>query len=295
MAALEAVGMATLAAGIWSLSMVVSKLGLESGGTSLQVSVIVAGTDVAVYLVILSVMGQLGSMTQIPAFGLGAFALAGVFGTALGRFASFAGIRRVGASINSAVISARPLFATALAFVFIDEAVSLQVVGGIVVLVVGLAVLSISRGGDIRGWRPVELLFPLAAGGAFAAADVLRRFGLTETRATTLQGVALNEMAGLVLLVAYLVLAKRDALQDVSTRTYGLFFASGLLNAASFFTFFTALNLGPVAIGSSLIATTPLFTAVFAYFLLGDLERITPGVVAGALLVVAGAIAITLG
>ncbi|MFB6114010.1 MAG: EamA family transporter [Halodesulfurarchaeum sp.] len=294
MVALDAVGMATVAAGIWSLSMVVSKMGLESGGTTLQVSVIVAATDVVVYLLILGVTGQLGGMAAIPPAGIAAFVLAGVLGTALGRFASFAGIRRVGASINSAVISARPLFATVLAFAFIGETVSLPVVGGIVVLVVGLAVLSLTRGGDIGGWEPVELIFPLAAGAAFAAADVLRRWGLTTTGASPLQGVAVNEIAGVLLLGAYVFLARRESFRNVSRRTYGLFLASGVLNSLSFLTFFMALNLGPVAIGSSLIATTPLFTTVYAYFLLSDLERITPGVVVGAILVVIGAVTITI-
>jgi uncharacterized membrane protein len=58
--------------------------------------------------------------------------------------------------------------------------------------------------------------------------------------------------------------------------------------------FFVALDLGRVAIASSLIATTPLFTAAFAYVLLDDFERITRGDVAGAALVVVGAIVIAL-
>ncbi|MDX1744947.1 MAG: hypothetical protein R3324_03320 [Halobacteriales archaeon] len=42
-------------------------------------------------------------------------------------------------------------------------------------------------------------------------------------------------------------------------------------------------------------ATAPLFTVVFAYFLLGDLERVTKGLVVGVLLVVAGAGLVVLG
>ncbi|MEF8867877.1 MAG: EamA family transporter, partial [Haloarculaceae archaeon] len=185
-------------------------------------------------------------------------------------------------------------FATALAFLLIGEVVAPQVVGGILLLVVGLVVLSLSRGGDIRGWHAYELLFPLAAAGAFALADVLRRWGLTTTAATPLHGVALNETAGGVLLAAYVLIRRRGAMRDVSRRTYGIFVGSGLLNALSLLLFFVALDLGRVAIASSLIATTPLFTAAFAYVLLDDLERITMGVVAGAALVVGGAVVITL-
>jgi drug/metabolite transporter (DMT)-like permease len=292
--ATEAYLIAVLSAVVWSLSMVGLKLGLEDGGTSLQASLVVAFVDVAVYWGLLVALGQVGVFAEVGLVGLGAFVLAGAVGTALGRFASFSGIHRVGASVNSAGISTRPLFATALAFLLIGEVVAPQVVGGILLLVVGLVVLSLSRGGDIRGWHAYELLFPLAAAGAFALADVLRRWGLTTTAATPLHGVALNETAGGVLLAAYVLSRRRGAMQDVSRRTYGIFVGSGLLNALSLLLFFVALDLGQVAIASSLIATTPLFTAAFAYVLLDDLERITVGVVAGAALVVGGAVVITL-
>lgn len=293
MAVFEAYLIALSASVVWSLSMVVAKVGLEEGGTSLQVSLIVAFTDIVVYWLILLVTGEAGLVTEIGPMGLGAFILAGVVGTALGRFASFGGIRRVGASINSAGISSRPLFATALAFLLLGEVVPVQVVGGIVVLVIGLVVLSLSGGGDIRGWKAWELLFPLSAAGTFALADVLRRYGLTTTSATPLQGVALNETAGGLLLAAYILTFQREAMRDISRRTYGYFLASGLLNATSLLLFFVALSLGPVAIASSLVATTPLFTAAFAYFLLGDLERITKGLIVGVVLVVVGAVVIT--
>lgn len=291
--AFEAYLLALSAAVVWSLSMVVAKVGLEEGGTSLQVSLIVAVTDIVVYWTILVATGQAAVVAQIEPIGLVAFILAGIIGTALGRFASFAGIRRVGASINSAGISSRPLFATALAFLLLGEVVPPQVVGGIIVLVVGLVILSLSGGGDVRGWKAYELLFPLSAAGTFALADVLRRFGLTTTIASPLQGVAVNETAGGILLILYIITLRQDAMRDVSRRTYGFFFAAGLLNATSLLLFFISLSLGPVAIASSLIATTPLFTAAFAYFLLGDLERITKGLIVGVVLVVVGAIAIT--
>lgn len=275
--------------------MVVAKLGLEGGGSSLQVALVVAGVDAVVYWVVL--LGQKGSgaFAGLPPVAIAAFAGAGIVAAVFGRLASFTGIHRVGASINSAGISTRPLFATILAFVLLAEAVALPVVAGIVVLVGGLVVLSLSKGGDVGGWKPHELLFPVGAAAAFALADVVRRFGLTTTPATALQGVTLNETAGGLVLAAYLLLRRRDDLGLVSRETWGYFVASGLLNALSFWLLFVALQTGPVAVISSLVATTPLFTTVFAYALLGDLERVTGGVVVGALLVVVGAGLITLG
>jgi uncharacterized membrane protein len=52
---------------------------------------------------------------------------------------------------------------------------------------------------------------------------------------------------------------------------------------------------GRVVVVDPLAAAAPLFTAVFAYFLLEDLERVTTGVVGGAALIVAGAVLVTVG
>ena len=59
--------------------------------------------------------------------------------------------------------------------------------------------------------------------------------------------------------------------------------------------FFTAFSLeaGRVAVVDSLAATAPLFTAIFSAVLLRDVERVTRGVVFGAVLVVIGAVLIT--
>ncbi len=50
---------------------------------------------------------------------------------------------------------------------------------------------------------------------------------------------------------------------------------------------------GRIAIVDPLVATAPLFTLLFAAVLLRDLERVMEGVVAGAVLVVVGAVLIT--
>ncbi|MFC7044760.1 EamA family transporter [Halobacteriaceae archaeon GCM10025711] len=79
-------------------------------------------------------------------------------------------------------------------------------------------------------------------------------------------------------------------------RSYGYFAVSGGLTAIALLSLFGALALpaGRVAIVESLASTAPLFTTVFAYFLLRDLERVTRGVVVGAVLVVVGAALVTL-
>jgi drug/metabolite transporter (DMT)-like permease len=281
---------------LWGFSPVLSKRGMALGGDPLQASLVVVVVDSGLYWVAL-LSRDVGRVFTLPPEAVGVFLAAGIAGTALGRVAVFAGVDRVGASVNSAVISARPLFATLLALAVLGEPVGPVTAAGVTVLVAGLAVLALARGGDLGGWRTRDLLFPLAAAAAFAVGNVLRRFGLQTSPATALEAVAINEMGALLALAGYaLVRGRRDVLR-APRRSYGYFAASGTLTAVALLSLFAALALpeGRIAVVDPLAATAPLFTAVFAFFLLGDLERVTRGIVAGAALVVVGAVLVTAG
>ncbi len=286
-----------LTALLWGFGPILDKRGMDAGGTTLQASIVVVLVDSGLYwlaLAGLALVTGVAPFADITLLAAGIFVGAGFVGTALGRLAVFAGVRRVGASINSAAIASRPLFATLLAVALLGESVSLTTVAGIVVLGGGLAVLSLSRGGDIDGWDRRHLAYPVVAAVFFAAGNVARRYGLELTPTTALEAVALNETAALVALLAYAAVvsdADREHLVTAPRRTYGYFTASGVLTAVALLAMFAALAhpAGRVAIVDPLVATAPLFTALFAAVLLRDVERVTVGVVAGALLVVVGA------
>jgi len=289
----DVIALALVPAVLWGFSPIVSKRGMAAGGSSLQASLVVVTVDTAIYWVALLALTGGRPAAGLSAATVGVFAVAGLVGTALGRLATFTGVDRVGASVNSAGISARPLFATVLAFAWLGEPVTLPTALGIVVLVAGLVVLALAKGGDLGGWERRELLFPVAAAGLFAFGNVVRRFGLTTTPATTLQAVTINETAALIGLGAYGLARGRRDVFDAPRRTYGYFAVSGTVTAVALLSLFEAFDRGPVAIVDPLAGTAPLFTTVFAAFLLKDLERVTRGVVAGAALIVVGAGMIT--
>ncbi|WP_435151429.1 GRP family sugar transporter [Haladaptatus sp. DFWS20] len=280
---------------LWGFEPIVSKRAMAEGGDSLQASLVVVIVDTVVFWVALVALEGGNPLADLPQPTIGIFLFAGFVGTAVGRLAAFGGVRRVGASVNNAGVSARPLFSATLAVFALDEPLSLVTAVGVLVLVAGLAVLALAKGGDLSGWEPYELSFPLVAAAAFAVGNVIRRFGLETTQATALEAVALNETAALVALVGYALARNRRDVLSAPKKTYGLFAVSGLLTAIALLSLFSALALpeGRVAIVDPLTGTAPLFTTFFAYFLLRDVERVTRGIVAGALLVVVGAGIIT--
>lgn len=287
--------LALLPALLWGLEPAVSKRGMARGGTTLQAAVVVVAVDAAVYWTVLAVRRGPDLLAGFDAATFAVFALAGVVGTALGRLAVFASVRRIGASITAAGNGVRPVVATLLAAGFLGEGVGPSTALGIVALAAGLAVFAVGRGGDVAGWERRDLLFPVAAASAFAVGNVLRRFGL-QSGTTVFEAVAVNETTALVVLLGYVLVSGKSDTLTASRRAVPVFVLSGLLTAVALVSLFTALSLpeGRVAIVESLSSMAPLFTPIFAFFLLRDVERVTPAVVAGTALSVLGVLLVTL-
>ncbi|MFA9427545.1 EamA family transporter [Natronorubrum sp. A-ect3] len=295
-ATLEVLVLALIPAIFWGFTPIFDKRGMAAGGGSVQASLVVVVVDSAIYWLLIAVLYGRSAFSGLTLEVLAVFVFAGVIGTALGRITIFVGVDKVGASLNSTILSTRPLFATLIALAFLGEPLGPVTGVGIVILVAGLAVLTASKGGDLAGWQPRDLLWPIAAAATFAVANVSRRYGMLETPISALEAVAINETAGLIALLAYVAaVGGRDVLERPRA-SYTYFAGSGLLTTVAMLSLMAALGLeeGRIAIVDPLVATAPLFTLLFAAVLLRDLERVTKGVIVGATLVVVGAVLITL-
>ena len=292
----EVVALALIPALFWGFTPIFDKRGMTAGGGSVQASLVVVVVDSAIYWLVIAALYGRSAFSGLTWEAAAIFAFAGVVGTAIGRITIFVGVDKVGASLNSIILSTRPLFATMIALAFLGEPLGPVTGLGIVVLVAGLVILTRSKGGDVGGWQPRDLLWPIAAAATFAIANVARRYGMLETPLSALEAVAINETAGLIVLVAFALASKGTAVWSRPRESYYYFAGSGVLTTIAMLSLMAALGLeeGRIAIVDPLVATAPLFTLVFAAVLLRDLERVTKGVVGGAALVVIGAVFITL-
>lgn len=290
----DVVVLALLTAAGWGASDPLSKAGMERGGTPFQVALTVVFVSVVVYWAALLARGS--AVLSYPAWVLGLFVATGLAATALARVLNYVGVQRAGASINAATVNTRPVWATVLAVVLLGEAVTVQGAVGIVVVVAGLVVLAFSEGGDISGWRLRDLLFPLAAALTFAGGNVARRYAFTTSEVSAIEGVAINETAGLVGLVVFLLLRHGrdiDEFLRAPRRAYAYFVGCGLLSALSLFALFEALDRGRVVIVDPLSSPTSLFAILFTFLFLREFETVTRRLVVGAVLVVTGVVLIT--
>jgi DME family drug/metabolite transporter len=226
---------------------------------------------------------------SVPASGIALFVLAGLIGTVAGRLLRFVSIEKVGASVSSALINLHPFIASGLAILLLGERVTMPIVAGTVVIVVGTILLSTS--GRRVGFRPSHLLLPALSGTCFGVVAVLRKLGLGHIGPTL--GLAINVTTGLIVFTAFLLLAGQRHAIACRGRTLLYFVAAGVAENAGVFLILVALSLGTVSVVAPLSGVAPIFVLIMSPLFLRGVERLSPRVVLGTLLIVCGVYLIT--
>jgi drug/metabolite transporter (DMT)-like permease len=181
---------------------------------------------------------------------------------------TFAANRALGPVMTGTLGNLAPLFAVALAFIILGEALRALQLGGLFAIVAGIAVLTATRGGHARRWRSWFLLLPLAAAALRGA-----------TQATVKLGLEIWPSPFAAALVGYLVVVLTAArigtgrfVADAPARGLLWFVAVGWCNGLAALLMYAALAHGSVALVSPLVATYPLVTVVGTTLLFGKVE-----------------------
>jgi drug/metabolite transporter (DMT)-like permease len=141
-------------------------------------------------------------------------------------------------------------------------------------------------GHALRGY-----VFAFSAAIAYAASQVVAREGVSEYDAP-LVGTTIALAFGTA---GFIVIALRNMSAPVSDfRRGALFFgAAGIFSATGVSGMFLAVERAEVVVVAPISSVHPLFTLLLAAVFLRDLERITPRIVFGGALVVAGVVLIS--
>jgi uncharacterized membrane protein len=230
-----------------------------------------------------------GPLEPLQARGIAFFVLAGLVGTVAGRLLRFISIEKVGASVTAALNNLYPFISSGLAILLLGERVTMAIVAGTVVIVLGTLLLSTS--GRHVGFRPQDLVFPILSATCFGVVTVLRKLGLGSM--SPVPGFAVNVTTALIAFTAFLAVSgNRDAMA-LTGRSLAYFVAAGVAENAGVFLALLALNLGTVSVVAPLAGTAPIFVLLMSFFFLRGVERLTARVVLGTLFIVLGVYLIT--
>jgi uncharacterized membrane protein len=266
-------------------STILIRQGLRSGATftAFWINLVVGTIGLWIAVALTEGLGRLSARSLLL------FTLAGLIGTTGGRLLRFDAIERVGASIAAALTNLNPLVSTALAVMLLGERVTVPIVLGTVVIVIGTTLLSI--GGWHIGVRPAQLAVPLLSALCFGIVAILRKAGLSH--AGPVLGSAINASTALVAFTAFLLASGQHATMVSRGRSLAYFLASGVAENAAVFLTVVALGLGTVSVVTPLTATAPIFVLFMTLAFLRGVERLTPRIVAGTVLIVLGVYLIT--
>lgn len=216
------------------------------------------------------------------------FLLAGLLAPGLSQILFTFGVRDAGASRSSVIVGTAPLFAVAIALVFLDEPLVAGLVGGATLIVTGGILLASERRRP-EHFRRIGLAFALGATLAFATRDSLIRWLGTEATDVDAGPAAFATMLTGALVTVGFALATRQAW---SRRAAVAFLPAGLAYGLSYVLLFEAFYRGRVSVVSPIVATESLWGVTLSALVLGRSERIGARLVLGAVLVVVGGVLI---
>lgn len=222
------------------------------------------------------------------------FAVIGIISIGLANLFYYQGISRIGAARAFPITAAAPLFAVTLAAIFLGESLTLPLAAGAFAIVCGLYLISGTPppGEKVRKWG---YIFPLMAAAMWGISALLIRRTVTHL-APALAGVPVSLFMGaLIMLPLGSTWRRPDTSAKADQWRFLFLMVAGSFSAFGSLLYYSAMAYAPVAVVTPLGNTGPLITILGSHLFMSRLERITPRLVGGALLVVGGAAFIAIG
>lgn len=221
------------------------------------------------------------------------FAAVGLVFPAVLTLFTFESNRLLGPVITGALGNLSPLFAVGLAVILLGEPLRALQFAGLVVIVVGVAVITVTRPQDVRNWRHWALLLPLGAALLRGLTQPVIKIGLEiwpNPVAAGLTGYIVSA------LVAICVVRMRTGrfIADAPLRGRLWFVSVGMSNGIGVLLMYAALAHGPVSVVAPLVATYPLMTVGLGALVLGKVDG-GGRLAAGTAFTVLGAVMLLLG
>jgi drug/metabolite transporter (DMT)-like permease len=221
------------------------------------------------------------------------FAAIGLFFPASLTLLTFASNRALGPVVTSTLGNLAPLFAVTLAVVLLREPLQSHQLVGAVIAVSGAVIITVTRPRDLGSWRSWALLLPLTSALVRGVVPPIVKLGL-EVWPSPLWACLIGYiMSSLVVLTVQRL--RKGSFAVEGPRSGRLWFmVTGICNGLSALSLFAAVRNGPITLVAPLAAIYPLVTVGLSAIMLKHIA-ITPRIVAGTLLTVAGVALVLIG
>lgn len=270
-----------------------SRRGLATGSFyALLVISLAIGTPIFLLITALTT-----GFANTPVTGVLYAAAGAIFGSVLGRSLYILGINYLGPGKSLSISATSPLYAAILAWVILDEALTVPVILGTVIIVTGIITLSkdIRTETERADYSLRVALYPLL-GAIFAAISVtLRKLALT-AGIEPLEAATVNMVVGLLIVTPLLLGTRwRTTIRDIDRSALWNFAIASTIMALGFIFYFIGLKTTNASIFFPIVQTQPLFAVLLSAIFLRQLEIITRWTILGSLIIVTGATLVVIG
>jgi drug/metabolite transporter (DMT)-like permease len=219
------------------------------------------------------------------------FLIAGVIAPGLSQVFFVRAVQEAGAARTSVLMGTAPLVAVAIALTILGEPLSAGLLLGAGLIVGGGIALANER---VRpaDFRRLGILFALVTTALFAVRDNVLRAIAKDSHVHPLVAAPVSLLAGLATVAAFLLLTRGRAFVTGYGRSLRAFAPAGVVFGLSYALLFEAYYHGRVSVVAPLVATESLWGVLFAALLLRRSELVGRRLVLGAVLIVAGGVAI---
>ena len=221
------------------------------------------------------------------------FAAIGLFFPASLTLLTFASNRALGPVVTSSLGNLAPLFSVTLAVLLLHEPLQTHQLAGAVIAVSGAVIITVTRPRDFGSWRSWALLLPLASALVRGVVPPIMKIGLEIWPSPLWAGLIGYIMSSLVVLTMQR-LRKGSFAVEGSSSDRRWFMVTGISNGLSALSLFIAVRNGPITLVAPLAAIYPLVTVALSAIMLKHIA-ITPRIVAGTALTVAGVALVLIG
>jgi drug/metabolite transporter, DME family len=278
---------ALLAAISYALSFILSKRGMRYSTPVTITFVSLLLQTVVLFSIVLIVTG----IPATSSFVFTIFVVAGVI-QAVVRQLTYIGIEKIGAARSGPIRASVPLWSAAIAVFFLGETMTWSIGLGTFLVVGGILLISWRASEIVADFRPWYIVAPLLAAILGGVVYPLRRYALQFSDEPLYFGAVVG-VVGLFCILVYLALPSTCEKLVWNRDSLGYFIAGGAFESLGLLLVLYALSFGPVVMITPLTGTLPFWVVIGSKLFLRDVEKITPRIVIGALLVVCGTIAIT--
>ncbi|MSP40096.1 MAG: DMT family transporter [Deltaproteobacteria bacterium] len=276
------------AAMAYAMSFILSKRGMRHS-TPITITFVSLLMQTLVLLGIVILFTGVPPMTPYVYF---LFIVAGVLQMAV-RQLTYIGIEKIGAARSGPIRASVPLWSAAVAIIFLGERITWPIALGTLLVVGGILLISWRSEESVTDFRRWYVIAPLLAAILGGIVYPLRRYTLQISDDPIYFGAIIG-VVGLICTMLFLAAPSTKDKLVWHRRSVGYFIVGGSLESLGLLLVLYALSFGPVVMVTPLTATLPLWVVLGSKLFLSDVEKITSQTVVGAILVVAGTVAIAL-